>query len=182
MRTMTFQFDNVSVAFVQSELKEIKKNKAAGLGDLPGVLNKDSASVVSKSLLYLLNLSLKTSQVPKDWKIAKITPIFKSGDSTNTDSYKPISVLPILSKVLERAVHMQVINYLEKYKLLSNNQFGYQKKRNTRPAATLLLDLFRKLLNDGIFAGCIFLDLSKAFDTISHAICANYHANYPAMD
>ena len=77
--TATFKFDYVSVAFVQSELKKIKKNKAAGLDELPGVLLKDSASVISKPLSYLLNLSLKTSQVPRDWKIAKLTPIFKSG-------------------------------------------------------------------------------------------------------
>ena len=102
---MTFKFDYVPVAFVQSELKKIKKNKAAGLDEWPGVLIKDSASVISKPLSYLLNLSLKTSQVPRHWKIAKITPIFKSEDSSNTDNYRPIRVLPIASKVLERAVH-----------------------------------------------------------------------------
>ena len=100
----------------------------------------------------------------------KITPIFKSGDSTNTDNYRPISVLPIISKVLKRAVHMQIMNYLEKYNLLSNNQFGYQKKQSTRLVTTLLLDLFCKSLNDGMPVGCIFLGLSKAFDTISHSI------------
>ena len=167
--TATFKFDYVSVAFVQSELKKIEKNKAAGLDELSVVLIKDSASVISKPLSYLLNLSLKTSQVPRDWKIAKITAIFKSADSTNTDNYTPISVLPIISKVLERAVHTKVMNYLEKYNLLSNNQFGYGKKRSTRLATTFLLELFRKLLNDGMLVGCIFLDLSKAFDTISHS-------------
>ena len=119
--TATFKFDYVSVTFVQSKLKKIKKNKAAGLDELPGVLIKDSASVISKPLSYFLNLPSKTCQVPRDWKIMKITPIFKSGDSTNTDNYRPLSVLPIISKVLKRAVHMQIMNYLEKYNLLSNN-------------------------------------------------------------
>ena len=168
--TVTFKFDYVSVAFVQSELKKIKKNKSAGLDELPGVLIKDSASVIWKPLSYLLNLSLKTSQVPRPWKITKITPIFKSGDFSNTDNYRPIHVLPIASKVLERAVHTQVMNYFEKYNLLSNNQFGYRKKRSIRLATTLLLDSFHKSLNDGMLVGCIFSDLSKAFDTISHSV------------
>ena len=168
--TATFKFHYVSVTFVQSKLKKIKKNKAAGLDELPGVLIKDSASVISKSLSYFLNLPLKTCQVPRDWKIMKITTIFKSGDSNNTDNNRPISVLPIISKVLKRAVHMQIMNYLEKYNLLSNNQFGYQKKQSTRLVTTLLLDLFCKSLNDGMPVGCIFLDLSKAFDTITHSI------------
>ena len=168
--TATFKFDYVSVAFVQSELKKIKKNKAAGLDELPGVLIKYSASVIYKPLLSLLNLSLKTSQVPRDWKIMQITPIFKSGVSTNTYNYRPVSVLPIISKVLERTVYTQVMNYLEKYNLLSSSQFGYRKKRNTRLATTLLLDSFHKSLNDGMFVGCNFLNLSKAFDTISHSV------------
>ena len=90
---MTFKFDYVSVTFVQSELKKVKKNKAAGLDKLPGISIKGSASVIAKPLSYLLNLSLKTFQVPRDWRIAKITPIFNSGDSTNTDNYRLISVL-----------------------------------------------------------------------------------------
>ena len=103
--TAIFKFYYVSVTFVQSELKKIKKNKAAGLDELPGDLIKDSASVISKPLSHLLNPSLKASQIPRDWKIMKITPIFKSGDSTHNNNYRPISVLPIVSKVLERAVH-----------------------------------------------------------------------------
>ena len=90
---MTFKFDYVSVTFVQSELKKVKKNKAAGLDKLPGIFIKGSALVISKPLSYILNLSLKTFQVPRDWKIAKITPIINSGDSTNTDNYRLISVL-----------------------------------------------------------------------------------------
>ena len=168
--TATFKFDYVSVAFVQSELKKIKKNKAAGLDELPGVLIKYSASVISKLSLSLLNLSLKTPQVPRDWKIMQITPIFKSGVSTNTYNYRPISMLPIISKVLEKTVYTQVMNYLEKYNLLSSSQFGYRKKRNTRLATTLLLDSFHKSLNDGMFVGCNFLNLSKAFDMISHSV------------
>ena len=168
--TLTFKFDYVSVAFVQCKLKKIKKNKAAGLDKFPGVLIKDSASFISKPLSYLLNLSLKTSQVPRDWEIVKITPIFMSGDSTNTDNYGPIIVLPIISKVLERAVHMQVTIYLEKYNLLSNNQFGYWKKRSTQLATILLLDLFCKSLKDGMLVGYVFLDLLKAFDMISHSV------------
>ena len=77
--------------------------------------------------------------------------------------------MPILSKIIERAVHSQVTEYLEQHKLLSDSQFGYRKKRSTEQATILLRDEIRKHVNEGKLVGAVFIDLSRAFDTINHA-------------
>ena len=95
-------------------------------------------------LHHIVNLSLQTSTVPAAWKQAKIVPIFKSGDQKQAENYRPISVLPILSKLLEKAVHSQLLTYLEENKLLNDSQYGYRAKRSTQLATTLYNPLRRQ--------------------------------------
>ena len=85
------------------------------------------------------------------------------------DNYRPISVLPVCSKILEKCVHHQLTSFLEEKGLLSKCQFGFRKQRNTEQAATLFVDSIRKNMNAGKMTGAIFVDLSKAFDTLSHS-------------
>ena len=92
---------------------------------------------------------------------------------TNLDNYRPISVLPILSKLLEKFVHKQLIDHLEKNCMLFNFQFGFRSKRSTELAVTLLTDHIRKEADKGSLTGAIFIDLSKAFDTVSHSSLLN---------
>ena len=77
-----------------------------------------------EEIAYIINLSIKTSTVPSIWKIAKITPVFKSGDSTKPENHRPISILPVVSKILEKAVHHNLITFLEEQKFLTDCQFG----------------------------------------------------------
>ena len=159
----------MSVLFVQKELLSLKRNKSPGIDNLPPNLLKDGAREIAKPLCRLINQSLTESVVPIEWKHAKITPIHKSGTLENPDNYRPISVLPALSKILEKAVHQQLISYLEKHNLLSDKQFGYRKYRSTELAVNLFVDDIRKSIDDGKLVGALFVDLSKAFDTISHS-------------
>lgn len=165
-----FKFEYVSKTFVERELKSLKRGKAAGHDDIPPGMLKDAASIISKPLCYLINLSLQTGIVPAEWKIAKVKPIHKSGSTSNLDNYRPISILPVLSKILERAVHKQLTDYLESNKLLSKNQHGYRRKRSTEQATTLFTDSIRKEADRGKLVGALFVDLSKAFHTLSHSI------------
>ena len=96
--------------------------------------------------------------------------MFKSGVNTLTDNYRPISVLPVLSKLLEKAVHSKLMNFLEKGNLPSDSQYGFRNKRSTKMAATLLCDNIRRNNDIGELVGTIYIDLSKAFDTIVHDI------------
>ena len=125
--------------------------------------------MISVPLSHIINLSLETGNFPQQWKVAKISPLLKSGSTTNFDNYRPISVLSIVSKVIEKIVHKQLMNFLDENKLLSTRQFGFRAKMSTELAATLLLDDVRKNVDKGKLVGAVFIDLSKAFDTISHS-------------
>jgi hypothetical protein len=131
---------------------------------------KDAASTLAEPLSFIINLSLRTSSVPLDWKSAKIIPLHKSGDTTLESNYRPISILPVVSKILEKAVHHQLLHYLEFDKLLSKNQFGYRKRRSTELATILLTDSIRKCVDNGDLVVALFIDLFKAFDTLSHTV------------
>lgn len=163
-----FQFEYVSIVFVQKFLKKLKRKKATGMDDLPAGMLKDCADFIATPLQHIVNLSLKTSTVPSAWKEAKIVPIYKTGDSSSVENYRPISVLPIPSKLLEKAVRIQLTNFLETNKLLNDSQFGYREKRSTEIATALLVDDIRKNGDNGMLTGTLFLDLTKAFDTINH--------------
>ena len=164
-----FKFQFVTNMDVEKIIKSIKRSKATGIDDLPPGLIKDAADVLSVPLSHVINLSLDTGQFPQEWKAAKIIPLHKSGSTKSFDNYRPISVLPIVSKVIEKIVHKQLMNFLDKNKLLSTRQFGFRAKMSTELAATLLLDDIRRNVDKGQLVGAVFVDLSKAFDTISHS-------------
>ena len=157
------------VFFVERELKSLKRRKAAGCDNLPPGILKDAAYALSSPLTHLINLSLTTGLVPNKWKIAKVTPIHKKGNTNDYNNYRPISVLNTCSKILERAVHKQLIDYLETNDLLSKTQFGYKKNRSAELATILLSDNIRKAVDEGHILGVLYVDLSKTFDPLSHS-------------
>ena len=149
--------------------KKLKRKKASGPDNLPPNLLRDSASILAKPLAYVINLSLRTGLFPDEWKLARVVPIYKSGTRDSFENYRPISALPIFSKVVEKIVHKKLVNYLEEHKLLTNKQFGFRTKRSTELAATLFTDDIRRSVDLRKLVGCIFIDFSKAFDTLSHS-------------
>ena len=122
---------------------------------------KDSARFIAGPLTYIINLSIQTSIVPEDFKYAIVSPVFKSGSKSDLDNYRPVSVLPICSKVFEKCIYSQVLDFLEEKKVLSATQFGFRKPWNTEIAAMLFLDEIRKNTDDGKPTGAIFVDFIK---------------------
>jgi len=174
----TFHFKEVRVNETFKLLKNLSRKKASGHDNLPTGMLKDAAISIAKPLTHVINAILKTGMVPVDFKYGIVTPIYKSGLKQELDNYRPVTVLPVCSKIFEKCVHKQVSEFLEERNLLSTTQFGFRKKRNTEIAATLLLDEIRENMNNGHMTGAIFIDLSKAFDTLGHAqIIANL-SNY----
>ena len=99
--------------------------------------------------------------VPNEWKKARITPIYKSASKSNFDNYRPVSVLPVLSKLLEKIIHTQLMDFLEENKLIYKRQFGFRSKMSTEQAAILLMDDIRKNVDEGKLVGAVFIDLKE---------------------
>ena len=146
----------------------MKRKKATGFDNLPPGLLKDAAAEIASPLAHIINLSLRSGQVPSQWKIAEVIPLHKSGNTGDNNNFRPISILPAVSKILEKAVHHQLMNYIEGNNLLSDNQFDYRSMRSTELATMLFTDFIRKSADNGLMTGAVFLDLSKAFDTLGH--------------
>ena len=105
-------------------------------------------------------------------------PIFKSGSYELPENYRPVSVLPVISKIIEKAVHHQFLEFLESNKFLSQFQFGFRKHRSTKLTSALLCDDIRKEMNNEKMAGVVYLDLSKAFGAIGHGLLLNKLSAY----
>ena len=119
---------------------------------------------------YLINLSFETGYVPKFCKLAKVVPIFKAGDRKEISNYRPISLLPLLSKIFEKVVHHQLYNYLQSFNLLSSVQFGFRKNLSTSNAINSMLQYVYEELDKNQIVLSLFLDFRKAFDSVNHKI------------
>ena len=137
-------------------------------------INKDildiSLPFIQGTLLYLLNQSLLQGIFPDELKIANVTPIFKADDSAKFNNYRPVSVLSTLSKIFERVMYNRLIDFLETHKILYEKQFGFRKQHSTYMALMILIDKLIKCMENGEIVIGVFLDFSKAFDTVDHSI------------
>ena len=120
--------------------------------------------------MHIFNLSISKGIFPDKLKIAKVTPIFKSGDSTVLTNYRPISVLPCFSKILERIMYNRLQKHLSENNLLFERQFGFQSSKSTEHAILELSDEILNSFEKNNFTVGVFIDLSKAFDTVNHDV------------
>ena len=112
----------------------------------------------------LFNLSISTSTYPDDWKVAKVFPLFKSGERNDPNNFRPISVLPTIARVFERLVYKQMYTNLTENKLIQPCQSGFRSLHSTVPAFLVMTNQWCLTLIGGVASGVIFLDLKKAFD------------------
>lgn len=168
--TSTFTFDSISEADVRNIIKLLKPKSSTGHDDISTILLKQLSAIIAPSLSLIINESLFTGIFPDRLKIAKVLPLFKKENPHIFYNYRPISLLPALSKIFEKIVYKQLYDYFLCKKLLYNSQYGFRQDHSTELASLELCDRILKYLDEGKMPITIFLDLSKAFDTLDHEI------------
>ena len=128
-----------------------------------------SFDAIGAVLLHLVNSSISLSDVPLSWKHSLVHPIHKTGDPSNPSNFRPISIVPVVSKIVERAVHQQLYNYLTQNHLLSSTQHGFRPRHSTETALISISDHILSANDRGELSLLCLLDLSKCFDVIDHA-------------
>jgi hypothetical protein len=130
-RGQFFKFSEIGVEEVTAVLRNLKISKATGIDMIPSRALKIAADIIAPSITWIFNLSLKTGIFVDAWKKACVLPIYKSGDRRLCENYRPISILPVISKILERSVFDQLYKFLNDNSLLSKYQFGFRPKNST---------------------------------------------------
>ena len=168
--TSSFTFNHTQPEHVSKIIEKFMPKTSSGHDGLSMKLIKRLKYVLSTPLSLLINQSLCTGIFPEKLKVAKIRPIFKKGDESMVDNYRPVSILPALSKVFEKVVFDQLYKYLTENDLLYSGQYGFRKGHSTELACIEFVDNVIHKLDCGKLPISIFLDLSKAFDTLDHTI------------
>ena len=165
----SFYFGPVTSNDVADIINKLK-NKPGDINNYNTKILKFLNSLISPVLANLINKSFITGIFPDSLKIAKVIPIFKEGDTSDVNNYRPISILPILSKVFEKACYNQIYSYLEKNNILSTQQFGFRKQKSTTQAILDQLEYIYQNLDSNHLVFSLFLDFRKAFDSVDHSL------------
>ena len=182
-RNLTKQMTiNARKSFVQEKFKSSKDDSKGyhrvlnsiigpfGPDDISPKLLKLSSVSVIRPLTVLINRCMESGVFPESLKVAKVIPIYKSGDQEKFSNYRPISLLPVLGKVFEQVLYTRFLSYTDKFDLLDENQFGFRRKHKTVDALACVIQQIRLAMDRRETSCCVFLDLKKAFDTLDHEI------------
>ena len=155
---------------IENEISNLKFEKATGPYIILVNILKILKSVISAPLATLFNTSLSTGIVPSKFKVANSIPIHKKGAHTELCNYRPISLLSTFNKLLEKILSSRLLKFLEKEKMLFPGQFGFRSNHFNDFAILSIIDKVQQAIDQGDLSCGIFLDFSKAFDTVDHAI------------
>ena len=166
----TLQETALTVEELKNAFIVLKSNKSSGFDDISSEVIKYVFDALVEPIMYIFDLSIKKGVFPDKLKIARITPIFKSGKEEIISNYRPISVLSCFSKILERIMYNRLYSFLIENNILYDKQFGFQKEHSTEHAILQLTNQILQSFNQDKYTIGVFIDLSKAFDTVDHNI------------
>lgn len=166
----SFEFSAVNYDSVVNAIDSLKNKTSCGYDQISNQMLKSIKVEISPVLVIIINQCLETCVFPPNLKLAKVSPIFKKGDNIKIDNYRPISLLPVISKIFEKVLHQQLMNYFVANSIFFPHQYGFRPKHSTEHATLELIDHTLEKMNDDNIPLSIFIDLSKAFDTLDHEI------------
>ena len=155
---------------VEKYLKNIDITKATGADTIGPRLLKLAAPYISESLTFICNQSIANSTFPEKWKEAKVTPLHKNGPRDDTNNYRPISVLPVVSKLLEKHVHDSLMVYLSSHSLLHSTQSGFRPNHSCETSLLQMINSWLDAINNNQMIGMVMIDFRKAFDLVDHTL------------
>jgi hypothetical protein len=165
----------VNEAEIIHVIKEFENGKAS---DIPVILVKRSARIISPTLAKLYNKNIASGTFPEIFKTGKITPVYKKDNAELLENYRPVSTLPIFGKIFEKLIYSRLYSFLTAKGILNTNQFGFRKGRSTVHALHSSVNVIQDSLKNGKHVLGIFVDLSKAFDTLDHKILLDKLEHY----
>ena len=165
-----FSFSKVKISNIKTEINNLDTNKAGTFSNVSAKQLQQVEDVIAEPLMHIWNKEIiENKKFPYELKCADIIPIFKKLECILKQNYRPVSILPVVSKIFERIMQKQIKQYVEKY--LSPFSCGYRKGYNTQYALTAMIEKWKEHLdNMGGIAGTIMMDLSKAFDRLNHEL------------
>ncbi len=162
----TFLAENCTSNEISDIINNLKNTKSCGTDNVPTSVVKLTKDIISEPLCMIFNCSFTTGIFPNILKVSKIIPVHKADSTTNVNNYRPISLLSCFSKVLEKLMYKRLIKFLNANNILYNFQFGFRLKHSTSLALLEATDQIYKSLDESKFFLALYLDLSKAFDTV----------------
>lgn len=151
-------------------IKDLNVKKSPGPDGIPASVIKTHHLAFANILLGIFNEIISTGQYPESLKVARVVPVFKTGEATNLNNYRPISTLSALNKIVEKMIATRISAFLSENELISNVQYGFRRGSSTLTATNEVLEEIYGHLDNRRFSGALFLDLKKAFDTIDHEL------------
>ena len=172
-------FEPITVDTISRIISGLKPKTSNGVDNLSNKLLKFVKNVISEPLSIIINQMLKLGISPDSLKISKVVPLYKKGDDSNLSNYRPISLLPSISKIFEKE---QLTTYLDNNNLIHNHQYGFRKRHSTEYAALHIVDYLNYEMDLKRTPINLYLDLSKAFDSLSHKILISKLKHYGICD
>ena len=159
---------NTNPTEVYEVMRKLAPNKASGCDGIPPLAVKESMDVLCFPLSTLINHVLTSTKIPQQWKLGEVTPILKKDCSLLKTNYRPITILPAISKVFEKIVHCRISPYFEE--IYHKYVFAYRKYHGCDSALLSLTEQWKKEIDNNKLIGLVSMDLSKAFDTLPHEL------------